>query len=399
MSLLPSYRAIAGWAALVALLIALWQTAPPLTPIPTAPTAPRDLGSEELLEARVRRVVEVAADSSGRPTGKTLHLEVLTGSLRGRTISTELPAESIVIQEVPFRQGDRVLVSYVPAATERQQPFVVVDFVRRLPLLVLTTLFIGTLALVTGWHGVRSLAGIICAFGVLRWFIVPHILAGREPLLITLVGCVLIVAVALPLSQTAPREVVASAIGMIGGLAVAGLLTVVFVAVTHISGLGSSEDLALVQVATDGAVSVRGLLLAGMLIGAVGALIDGTAGQAATVFEVYAADRRLPLRELYRRGMNVGRVHIGAMVNTLVIAYAGASLPLLVLFVLYADQLGDIWNREVLAVEVVRALVGSLGILVAVPLTTWTAAIMCHVTVGGKRSAAGRAAAQHQEES
>ena len=146
-----------------------------------------------------------------------------------------------------------------------------------------------------------------------------------------------------------------------------------------IGGWGTSEELLLVQAATGGLVSVRGLLLAGMLIGAIGALIDAAAGQASSVFELHAADRTAPLWQLYRRGMNVGRVHIGAMVNTLVIAYAGASLPVIVLLTLYQGQTGDFWNREDIAVEIVRSLVGSLGILVAVPLTTWAAAVICRV--------------------
>ena len=388
-----SYRAVTGWLILVAVLLGLWWTAPSLTPPPGA----EDAAGVELLEARVVRVsIDPTAAPGGSPR-RIVHLEILGGSLRGERISIELLPEGRSPGVLQYRPGDRVIVSYVPAAADcvgqpdsaqardgrscseirGVPPFVIDDFARRVPLLALGVVFVIALALVAGWQGLRSLAGMICALGVLRWFVVPHILVGREPLLIAMIGCVLIVAVALPLTQSDFAQVVAAGLGLLGGVVVAGALSVLFVSAARIGGWGTSEELLLVQALTGGVVSVRGLLLAGMLIGAIGALIDAAAGQASSVFELHAADRTAPLWQLYRRGMNVGRVHIGAMVNTLVIAYAGASLPVIVLLTLYQGEIGDVWNREDIAVEIVRSLVGSLGILVAVPLTTWAAAAIC----------------------
>ncbi len=389
-----SYRVLAGWLILVAVLLVLWWTAPPITP---PSTGAEDLSGEELLEARVVRVSTDPTAVPGHSPRRIVHLEGLSGSLRGEAITIELLPEGRSPGVLQYRPGDRVIVSYLPAATDcvgqpdtarardgrlcseirGVPPFVIDDFARRVPLLALGVVFVIALALVAGWQGLRSLAGLVCALGVLRWFVVPHILAGREPLLIALIGCVLIVAVALPLTQSDFAQVVAAGLGLLGGVVVAGGLSVLFVSAARIGGWGTSEELLLVQALTGGVVSVRGLLLAGMLIGAIGALIDAAAGQASSVFELHAADRRAPLWTLYRRGMNVGRVHIGAMVNTLVIAYAGASLPVIVLLTLYQGQIGDVWNREDIAVEIVRSLVGSLGILLAVPLTTWAAAAIC----------------------
>ncbi len=398
-----SSRAFAGWLMLVAVVLVLWWTAPSLTPPPGAD----DAAGEELLEARVVRIHTDPTAASDRAARQIVHLEIVSGSLRGEIITTELLPASLTPGVLQYRPGDRVIVSYVPAADCVDQPdtgrardgrscsamrgvppFVIDDFARRVPLLVLGAVFVVALVLVAGWQGFRSLAGMVCALGVLRWFVVPHILAGREPLLIAIVGCVLIVAVALPLTQSDFAQVVAAGLGLLGGVVVAGALSVLFVSAARIGGWGISEELLLVQAATGGLVSVRGLLLAGMLIGAIGVLIDAAAGQASSVFELHAADRTAPLWELYRRGMNVGRVHIGAMVNTLVIAYAGASLPVIVLLTLYQGQIGDVWNREDIAVEIVRSLVGSLGILVAVPLTTWAAAAICRFTARAPHSPA-----------
>ncbi len=394
------YRALAGWLILAVVLLVLWWTAPPITP---PPPGAEDSASVELLEARV---VRVSTDPTAVPGGsprRIVHLEFLGGSLRGERITVELLPEGRSPGVLQYRPGDRVIVSYVPTAADcvgqpdtawardgrpcdeirGVPPFVIDDFARRVPLLALGVVFVIALALVAGWHGLRSLAGLVCALGVLRWFVVPHILAGREPLLIAIIGCVLIVAVALPLTQSDFAQVVAAGLGLLGGVMVAGVLSVLFVSAARIGGWGTSEELLLVQALTGGVVSVRGLLLAGMLIGALGALIDAAAGQASSVFELHAADRTAPLWQLYRRGMNVGRVHIGAMVNTLVIAYAGASLPVIVLLTLYQGEIGDVWNREDIAVEIVRSLVGSLGILVAVPLTTWAAAAICRWRASG----------------
>ncbi len=399
-----SYRALAGWLILVAVLLVLWWTAPSLTPPPGA----EDSAGVELLEARVVRIGTAPTAAPGGSPRRIVHLEVLGGSLRGERVTIELLPEGRSPGVLQYRAGDRVIVSYVPAAADCVDqpdtalardgrlcsevrgvpPFVIDDFARRVPLLALGVVFVIALALVAGWQGLRSLAGMVCALGVLRWFVVPHILAGREPLLIAMIGCVLIVAVALPLTQSDFAQVVAAGLGLLGGVVVAGALSVLFVSAASIGGWGTSEELLLVQALTGGVVSVRGLLLAGMLIGAIGALIDAAAGQASSVFELHAADRTVPLWQLYRRGMNVGRVHIGAMVNTLVIAYAGASLPVIVLLTLYQGEIGDVWNREDIAVEIVRSLVGSLGILVAVPLTTWAAAAICRWRARAPRSPA-----------
>jgi uncharacterized membrane protein len=133
----------------------------------------------------------------------------------------------------------------------------------------------------------------------------------------------------------------------------------------------------MVYVETGGVVNPQGLLLASMLIGAVGALVDVTVGQSAAIFEFHDADPSAPRGELFRRGMNVGRAHVAAAVHTLILAYTGAALPLLLLIAINAPQLGDIWNREMIGVEVLRSVAGSVGLAVSMPLTSWIACLAC----------------------
>jgi uncharacterized membrane protein len=225
--------------------------------------------------------------------------------------------------------------------------------------------------------GLRALTGLAFAVFVLWWFVVPRLLAGQPPVPVALVGCALIAVPALLLTHGVDREGFVPLAGIAGSLVLVGALAVAVVGLARLSGLAASEEISLVYVGTQGAVNPQGLLLAGMLIGVVGGLVDVTVGQAAAVFEFHAADPGASRRELFRRGMNVGRAHVAATVHTLVLAYAGAALPVLLLFAMYASALGDIWNREMIVVEVMRALAGSMGLAAAMPLTTFLATLTC----------------------
>ncbi len=160
----------------------------------------------------------------------------------------------------------------------------------------------------------------------------------------------------------------------------------IFVAATRLTGYGA-EEVGFLQAAA-GSINPRGLLLAGILIGAIGVLDDLTISQASAVFELSRANRALGFRELYRRAMNIGQDHIASTVNTLVLAYVGASLPLLLLFAVYPQPFGQIVNREFVTEEVVRTLVGSLGLVSAVPITTLLACVLVGAPVGGRKSKA-----------
>jgi uncharacterized membrane protein len=167
----------------------------------------------------------------------------------------------------------------------------------------------------------------------------------------------------------------ASVLGMIIALSITGLLSVFFVEFTRLTGFGNENALFLMQ-QTDNPISMRGLLLAGMLIGALGVLDDLVISQASAVFELHAANSSLNLRFLYRRAMNIGRDHVAATVNTLVLAYAGSSLPMLLLFTLNSGDYAMLANMSIISEEIVRTLVGSIGLFLAVPVTTVLASLL-----------------------
>jgi uncharacterized membrane protein len=277
-----------------------------------------------------------------------------------------------------FDSGDRVVLAFVEEAPEGQQ-YQVIDFQRGRPLLALTAFFALAVLLIGRWRGLAALAGLAVSAVVLLAFIVPAALAGESPVLVAVVGAGAIMLVSLFLAHGFSARTAVAVLGTAVSLAVIGVLAYGFVALSQFTGLGS-EDVAYLR-SVYGEIDLRGLLLAGIVIGSLGVLDDVTVTQAATVHELREADPAASRRRLFGRAMNVGRSHIAAIVNTLVLAYVGASLPLLVLFAAGRQDALLTASGEVVAVEIVRALVGSIGIVAAVPFTTLVA-----VLLAGRRS-------------
>jgi uncharacterized membrane protein len=270
-----------------------------------------------------------------------------------------------------FAAGQRVRLQEIEQA-DGSRTYLVSDFRRERPLLLLFVMFAFAVVAFSRMQGLRALLGLALTFVVILTFIVPAILGGRDPVAVALVGAVAIMIITLYLSHGFSRKTTAAVVGTAAALALTGVLAVVFVAAAQLTGFTSEEArLANVEV---GGLSLTGLLLAGIIIGGLGVLDDVTMSQSSTVFELHRANPAAGFGDLLRGGLSVGRDHIAATVNTLFLAYAGASLPLLILFVTGIDPFGTVITSEIVAVEIVRTLVGSIGLIAAVPLTTALAA-------------------------
>jgi uncharacterized membrane protein len=409
-------RALAAGLALGALLYLMHLTAPPVPGVPVSPDAPQtravERGEGVILSSQPgATTVAPSGEDGGAPgggQGTVLQVRVTSGSQKGREVQVTLPAGQLATSKdsaSAYRAGDRVVMTYQPELDSpapapsaaaafgdlrADEPFRVIDHVRWPWLLWGTLAFTVAIGAVAGWMGLRALAGLAFAVFVLWWFVVPRLLAGQPPVPVALAGCALIAVPALLLTHGVSRDGFVPLAGIAASLTVVGVLANAVVGMARLSGLAANEEISLVFVGTQGAVDPQGLLLAGILIGVVGGLVDVTVGQAAAVFEFHDADPGASRRVLFRRGMNVGRAHVAATVHTLVLAYAGAALPMLMLFAMYASALGDIWNREMIVAEVVRALAGSIGLAAAMPITTAFAALACRPVQG--LAAAARAA-------
>jgi uncharacterized membrane protein len=261
------------------------------------------------------------------------------------------------------------VLSVSPVDPDRQ--YQLADIQRRGTLVWLAIVFAAVVIALSGWRGFAALGGLMASVVILLVFILPAILDGRSPVLVAVVGSAAIAYLALYLAHGFQRMTTVALLGTLGALALTAVLSAVAVDLAEFTGLVTEESTLLTLFET---IDVRGLLLAGIVLGAAGAIDDVTVTQASAVWELKAVDPTLEPRTLFRRGLRIGRDHIASTVNTLLLAYAGAALPLMVLFVLSQQSLGTVANSEVVAVEIVRTIVGSIGLVAAVPFTTWLAA-------------------------
>lgn len=300
-------------------------------------------------------------------TCDSVHFEVREESGSTKEATQEFPHES---GQPSLRVGDRVHM----AGAEDADGFVSYYYVDRDrgPLLViLTALFAVSVIGLARWRGVAALGGLVVSVLILVGFIVPAIIAGEDPVLVATVGGSAIVLIALYLAHGYNPLTHSAAIGAFGALALTVLLSWAVLTLARFTGVASEEASYLLLLPE---FDISGLLLAGIVLGAIGALDDVTVTQASAVWEIRSANPELDRHHLFAAGLRVGRDHIASTVNTLLLAYAGAAMPVLILFTLSGQGLGTVSSSEVIAVEITRTLVGSMGLVAAVPVTTWLAA-------------------------
>jgi uncharacterized membrane protein len=281
--------------------------------------------------------------------------------------------------------GDEVRLAKAPEPPPGSEAvagtgYTLYDFERRGPMLLLAGLFVVVVLAFARWRGALSLAGLAVSLALVLVFVVPAILDGEEPLLVAVVGSLAIALITIPLAHGWGPKSIAALLGTAASLILTALLALLFTNLTHLTGLASEEAIFL-QVG-NAEVSLQGLLLAGMVIGALGVLDDVTISQASTVLALRRADASFGFRQLFGRALNVGRDHVSATVNTLVLAYVGASLPILLLFSAADLGVSEAANLEVVAKEIVATLVGSIGLIAAVPVTTALAALLASENAG-----------------
>jgi uncharacterized membrane protein len=332
-------------------------------------------GESEPVRAQVVEVLEDGTVLQGeheQPYQRLL-LRLTEGAYQGQEVEVEHGLLGFTNQTLVFHAGDRVLLEHT-RTLDGADVFLITDYVRARPLLWLTGLFVAATLALSGWQGIRSLVGMAISLVIIIAFVVPQILAGRNPVIIAVLGSVGMMGLSLYLVYGWCRKTHVAVAGLFLSLVITGLLATWFVDWARLAGFGA-EEASFLQVAGV-RLDTQGLLLAGIIIGTLGALDDIAVGQSSTIVELSKANPRLGWQALFRHGMVVGRDHIAAMVNTLLLAYAGAALPLLLLFSVHAEPLGMTINRGIIAEEIVRTLVGSLGLLAGVPLTSLIAALV-----------------------
>ena len=363
-------------------LVALW-------PRGDLPARPANLGVLVELETATVSGVDVLPCSQGpQAVGRcqTVRLRITSGPDEGETHALDI---SVGPGNPTLERGDRIVVGRSPDTTLGGPLYYFADYQRRAPLLLLAALFAVVVIAVGRLRGITALVGLVITFALLIKFILPALLEGRSPLLVSIVGAAAVMFVILYLAHGVTAQTTTALLGTLASLVLIAVLAGWFVNAASMFNLGS-EEATFLQISAS-QVDLRGLLLGSILIGSLGVLNDVTVTQASAVWALRAADPAASARQLYRSAMRIGRDHIASTVDTLVLAYAGASLPLLLLFTLASRPVGDVLTGELVAEEILRTLIGSVGLVASVPITTGLAAMVAATAATGRARRAGRA--------
>ncbi|BAC71978.1 hypothetical protein AQJ43_20770 [Streptomyces avermitilis] len=310
-----------------------------------------------------------SAQQQASGTCKKATIRVDTGKDKGRTFTEIVQPD----QTRQLHQGEKVVVAYEPSAPKNLQ-YSVTDVERKFPMALLAGIFALAVVVVGRMRGVMALVALAISFMVLTLFILPAILEGSNPLIVAVVGASAIMLIALYMCHGLSARTSVAVLGTLLSLVLIGLLGSQFIGWAALTG-NTDDNTGLIH-GLYPHIDMSGLLLAGVIIGSLGVLDDVTVTQTSAVWELHEANPTMGWRGLYRAGIRIGRDHIASVVNTLVLAYAGAALPLLLLFSIAQSSVGTVANSELVAEEIVRTLVGSIGLVASVPVTTALAALV-----------------------
>src|SRR3989339_964920 len=338
---------------------------------------------QEVFQAQVLEVMDqrdLTRSDGSVVIQQNLKLKGLDGNWAGKEFEYFGISELDVVGGNVYKKDDKVLALYSPD-TDGNDIFFITDYVRQGYLVWLVAFFVLLIVFVASWKGIKALLSLVLTFFVILWFIIPRILIGDSPLLITIIGSVFIIFIIVYLTEGWNRKSHLAVASIVISLLLTGLLAIFFTNMARLTGSSDEEAMFLIGLGK-GIINFRGLLLAGIMIGTLGALDDGVISQIAAVDEIKKANSSLSNYEVFKRSMKIGVSHIGSMTNTLFLAYAGASMPLLLILSVRQDpfvSFSQIINNEMIATEIVRAFVGSIGLAMAVPIATILAAYFIKV--------------------
>ncbi|MEX2054364.1 MAG: YibE/F family protein [Candidatus Colwellbacteria bacterium] len=337
---------------------------------------------QDVREVVRARVIEIISETEEFHEGldltskvQLIKAEILEGSKQGEVVEVE--SDFFHLEE-----GDVFFMNYL-ITINGHELYTISEPDRGPTLIIFTLLFVAAVVIFGRWQGVRALLSLVASFFIILYLLVPQLMLGAPPIITSIGLSILILAVAMSITHGINRKTIAAFLGTMFAIIFTGILGWVGVKYAQFSGY-TSDDVVYLNLGTGGELNLSGLFLGAIIIGALGLLDDIAITQAAAVKEFL--DSKISRKETYKKAMRIGREHVGALVNTLALAYAGASLPLLLLFSMSESPLALILNREIFASEIIRTIVGSIGLVLTVPITTLIATILLAKKGEGDRS-------------
>lgn len=321
------------------------------------------------------RVIEVLEEKEIKDNGQlikqqNLKLKGLSGSFKNKEIYFYGIDDFQVGMLPEYRVGDKVLVSH-NLDLENQNIFYIIDYVRNSNIYFLAFIFLLCMIVIGRWKGLRAIIALIISFIIILKLILPAILNGYNPVLIGLVGGFLILFFIIYITEGINKKSHISLLSILISLFITGLLAIVFSNLIKLSGV--SEDSIYLINLIDKTINFKGLLFAGVIIGSLGVLNDMVVSQVSTVLEIKKANFNLSNKEIFKRAYQVGVSHISSMANTLFLAYAGSALSILLLFSIGGMNFTNVLNNHLIATEIFRGLIGAIGIVLSMPISTFLA--------------------------
>lgn len=351
---------------LIATVVATWML---------WPTDRSAIGSRPLIDANAEPISAVVTDISGARDEAipAVGIRLTSGDNEGSTTAMQVPPE---ILEHGLGEGDKVSVVFLADAMESGSPYVFLDYQRQLPMGLLFAGYLLVVALVARIKGLAAVVGLLASLGVIVFFAIPAIMAGANPVAVALTAGSLMMFCAVYLAHGVSIRTTTALLGTFGGLAITLAVGLWALRAAHVTGAQGDTGQLISTMFPD--LRLGDLILCGLVIACLGALNDVTITQASAVWELHAANPKLTKRELWRGGMRIGEDHIASTVYTLAFAYVGTALPLLILAALIDRTFLATLGAGEIAEEIVRTLVSSIGLILAIPMTTAIAVALVH---------------------
>jgi len=324
---------------------------------------------EKLMEGEVIKIFSQEETDAG--WRQSLGILIKKGDEEGKSV--KVVSGQTQLDKRQFSVGDKVILA-ASEDLEGNKIYYIDDYIRRPVLGILAGIFLFLVLLIGGWRGTKSLLGLVVSFGVILFLVLPWLNQGKNPVLVSFLASVLMMPPLFYFSHGFSAKTSAAVLGTVIALLIILFLASGFIRMARLTGL-SSEEAGFLQTSHATKFNFQGLILAGIIIGALGVLDDITVSQASIV-EKLRQNTEFEDSKLFWESLTVGRDHIASMVNTLILAYVGASLPLLLLFIDNPKPLSLVMNYEIIAEEIIRSLIGSIGLIMAVPITTFLAVKM-----------------------
>lgn len=302
-------------------------------------------------------------------------LEVLTGEYKGQQFQTIHSLTGSLGFDIIVNPGDKVLVT-IEESDDGMVNVHISEYLRDTYVYVVLAIFVASLLIVGGYKGLKTIITLALTIIFILKLLLPGLLAGYDAILLTVFISFLITLVTILVVGGINRKSYAAIIGVLGGVFISGIIAYVIGSKVRLTGLSSDEAMMLMYIPQGVKFDFKGLLFAGIIMGALGAVMDVGMSIASSMEEIKNANPNISTKSLILSGMNVGRDVMGTMANTLILAYTGSSIPLLLVFTAYEDSLVKIINLDIIATEIIRAFSGSIGLILCIPLTAVTAGFL-----------------------